>query len=82
MGKYVEFEPDFGHGLLKNGTDTEGVLKYLFSNSLRLLVLYRTIFFYASNLPNKAVIARRHDEAICPVLAEILLKLSRNPAET
>ena len=34
-------------------------------------------FFKALNLPNKAVIARRHDEAICPILAEILLKLDR-----
>ena len=31
-------------------------------------------FLKASNLPNKAVIARRHDEAICQVLAGFLLK--------
>ena len=32
-------------------------------------------FFKAFNLPNKAVIASRYDEAICPVF-------SRNPAKT
>ena len=34
-------------------------------------------FFSPFNLPSKAVIARRHDEAICSFLAEILLKMGR-----
>ena len=38
--------------------------------------MYYTIFL-ASNLSNKPVIARRHDEAICPVLAVCLLLKKR-----